>query len=1081
VIVYDAADATVTGGDDFDRLVLLEAFDVDLGNAADQVLGGGIATGFEAVDASALMASLRLVGSTGANLFLGGSGNDTLSGGGGNDTLHGNAGADSLSGEAGNDTFYVDTLDTVQEAVGGGKDVVYASANFTLTAGQEIEEFRVSGAAGLQLVGNERGNEIYGGSGNDTLNGAGGADVLVGNGGTDLLIGGGDNDTYYVDGLDTVQEAVGGGTDTVFTSVSFTLGAGQEVEVLRALSGAVGLRLTGNELANTVLSDAGADTLSGGAGNDTLSGGSGNDVLFGDAGADSLSGGTGNDTYYVDALDTVREAVGGGTDTVLASANFTLTAGQEIEVLQALAGAVGLRLTGNELANTILGEALADTLSGGGGNDTLSGSGGNDVLYGDAGADSLSGGAGNDTYYVDALDTVVEAVGGGRDVVYATASFTLTAGQEVEEFRVSGATGLQLVGNERGGEIYGGSGNDTLNGAAGADVLIGNGGADLLIGGADNDTFYVDALDTVQEAVGGGTDTVLASSNFTLGAGQEIEVLRALSGAVGLRLAGNELANTILGEALADTLSGGGGNDTLSGGGGNDILTGDAGADSLSGGTGNDTYYVDALDTVQEAVGGGRDVVFALANFTLGAGQEIEELRGAGGGLQLVGNERGNEIYGGSGNDTLNGAAGADVLVGNGGADLLIGGADNDTFYVDALDTVQEAVGGGTDAVFASANFTLGAGQEIEVLRAMAGAVGLRLTGNELANTVLGEALADTLSGGGGNDTLSSGGGNDILTGDAGADSLSGGTGNDTYYVDGLDTVREAIGGGTDTVLASDNFTLTAGQEIEVLQALAGAGGLRLTGNELANTVLGEALADTLSGGGGNDTLSGSGGNDVLYGDAGADSLSGGTGNDTYYVDGLDTVQEAVGGGRDVVFATVSFTLTAGQEIEELRGFGGGLQLVGNDRANEIYGGSGNDTLNGAAGADVLVGNGGADRLIGGAGVDTLYGGAGQDVFFLSNLAADRDVLSDFVGGTDFLQVSVSAFGGGLVVGSLAGNQFLANATGLAGDADDRFIYNTSSGILFYDLDGAGAGGPVQIATLSGVPNLAASDFILVA
>jgi Ca2+-binding RTX toxin-like protein len=828
------------------------------------------------------------IGSLGADLLEVGPGVPILLGLAGNDTLIGGLGADSLLGGAGNDTYYVHGLDTVQESVGGGKDVIYASASFTLTEGLEIEEFRGLGG-GLQLGGNERRNEIYGGSGNDTLIGEAGGDALVGNGGADLLIGGADNDTYYVDALDTVQEAVGGGTDAVFASANFTLEAGQEIEVLRAMAGSAGLRLAGNELANTVLGDAGADTLSGGGGNDILTGGGGNDILTGDAGADSLSGGTGDDTFYVDALDTVREAVGGGVDTVFASANFTLTAGQEIEVLQALSGAVGLRLTGNGLANTVLGDAGADTLFGGAGNDTLSGGEGNDILYGDAGADSLSGGAGNDTYYVDGLDTVQESVGGGKDVIYASASFTLTEGLEIEEFR------------------------------------------------------------------------------------------------------------------------------------------------------------------------------------------------GLGGGLQLGGNERRNEIYGGLGNDTLNGAAGADVLVGNGGADLLIGGADNDTYYVDALDTVQEAVGGGTDAVFASANFTLEAGQEIEVLRAMAGSAGLRLAGNELANTVLGDAGADTLSGGGGNDILTGGGGNDILTGDAGADSLSGGTGDDTFYVDALDTVREAVGGGVDTVFASANFTLTAGQEIEVLQALSGAVGLRLTGNGLANTVLGDAGADTLFGGAGNDTLSGGEGNDILYGDAGADSLSGGAGNDTYYVDGLDTVQEAVGGGRDVIYASASFTLTAGLEIEEFRGLGGGLQLVGNERGNEIYGGSGNDTLNGATGADVLVGNGGADLLIGGAGIDTVYGGAGQDVFFLSNLFADRDVIADFVGGTDFLQVSVAAFGGGLAAGPLAADQFLANATGLAGDADDRFIYNTSSGILFYDLDGTGEGGPIQVATLSGVPTLAASDFILVA
>ena len=51
-----------------------------------------------------------------------------------------------------------------------------------------------------------------------------------------------------------------------------------------------------------------------------------------------------------------------------------------------------------------------------------------------------------------------------------------------------------------------------------------------------------------------------------------------------------------------------------------------------------------------------------------------------------------------------------------------------------AADKVFEAVGGGTDTVFASVNYALQAGQEVEVLRANAGATGLILTGNEFNN-----------------------------------------------------------------------------------------------------------------------------------------------------------------------------------------------------------------------------------------------------------------------------------------------------------------------------------------------------------
>ena len=106
---------------------------------------------------------------------------------------------------------------------------------------------------------------------------------------------------------------------------------------------ATGLTLTGNEFANTIVGNAGNDTLIGGAGNDTLNGG---------AGADTMAGGTGNDTYFVDnAGDVVTEAVGEGTDTILASVSYTLAAGSEVEKLTAT-GSTGLTLTGNELPIT---------------------------------------------------------------------------------------------------------------------------------------------------------------------------------------------------------------------------------------------------------------------------------------------------------------------------------------------------------------------------------------------------------------------------------------------------------------------------------------------------------------------------------------------------------------------------------------------------------------------------------------------------------------------------------------------------------------------------------------------------------
>src|ERR1700759_587847 len=107
------------------------------------------------------------------------------------------------------------------------------------------------------------------------------------------------------------------------------------------------------------------------------------------------AGGDGNDIYYVDnAGDQVIEAAGGGTDTVYASTDWTTTAGQAIETLQAYGAAAtaGVTLTGNDLGTNLIGGSGTDHLNGGAGNDSLDGGGGADVM---------AGGAGNDIYYVD--------------------------------------------------------------------------------------------------------------------------------------------------------------------------------------------------------------------------------------------------------------------------------------------------------------------------------------------------------------------------------------------------------------------------------------------------------------------------------------------------------------------------------------------------------------------------------------------------------------------------------------------------------------------------------------------------------
>ena len=649
----------------------------------------------------------------------------------------------------------------------------------------------------------------------------------------------------------------------------------------------------------------------------------GNDALVSGTGITVMIGGAGNDTYTVkNSLDVVTEAAGGGTDTVRSSVNYTLAA--EIETL-AGTGTIGLALTGNAIANTITGTT---------GNDTLNGGGGNDVLSGGAGADSMSGGTGNDTYIVDnALDQVIEAVGGGTDSVNTSVSYTLAAGSEIETLSTTSATGLALTGNEFANTLIGAAGNDTLTGGAGDDKFRARAadGNDTYDGGIGNDTYDLSlttagatvnlGLGTATSAVTG-TDTLISIENVTGSSGDDTFMAsvgdgnNVYNGGAGndtydlSATTANAVVNLLQGKASSldigsDTLSvstieiviGGTGNDTLTGdthanvlvgGAGNDALSGGLGADTMTGGAGNDTYTVDNVaDVVNENPNEGNDTVVTSVSYTLGA--ELENLTGSSAiGLALDGNDLDNRITSGAGNDTMS------------------GGLGNDTYFVNSAgDVVSEAAAAGTDTVWSSVNYTLIAGSEVETLR-VNGGIGRSLTGNDLSHNLLGGA---------GNDTLNGGVGDDTLNGSAGADVMSGGGGNDTYFVDNIgDAVHEAAGGGTDTVLANVNYTLTAGSEIEFLRSNAGATGLSLTGNNLANAVIGAAGNNSLSGGGGDDALTGGGGNDTLVGGAGNDTLTGNAGNDVFSF--------VAGFGKDTITDFAAGTVVGSQDLIDISGLG---------------------------------------------------------------------------------------------------------------------------------------------------------------
>ena len=183
-----------------------------------------------------------------------------------------------MIGGTGDDTYIVDNAgDAVTENAGQGADTVLASVTYTLTAGADVEVLATTNDAvisAIQLTGNSSGNVIRGNNGGNFLNGGGGDDQLIGLGG---------DDAYYVDSMsDIVTENAGQGADVVYTTVSYALTPGADVEVLAVefWFGSDPIDLTGNASGNYVGGNWGNNVINGGDGNDTLEGFFGQDAFL---------------------------------------------------------------------------------------------------------------------------------------------------------------------------------------------------------------------------------------------------------------------------------------------------------------------------------------------------------------------------------------------------------------------------------------------------------------------------------------------------------------------------------------------------------------------------------------------------------------------------------------------------------------------------------------------------------------------------------------------------------------------------------------------------------------------------------
>ncbi|PSF37278.1 hypothetical protein C7H19_11210 [Aphanothece hegewaldii CCALA 016] len=197
----------------------------------------------------------------------------------------------------------------------------------------------------------------------------------------------------------------------------------------------------------------------------------------------------------------------------------------------------------------------------------------------------------------------------------------------------------------------------------------------------------------------------------------------------------------------------------------------------------------------------------------------------------------------------------------------------------------------------------------------------------------------------------------------------------------------------------------------------------------------------------------------------------------------------ADGTNYDVSPSANSVTLRLADTRTQLPPTSGDDSLVGTSGNDTINGKAGNDTIDGSSGKDYLIGSSGKDyliggsgndRLVGGSGNDTLTGGIGADRFTFNNPNEKTDIITDFSVVDDTIAISNAGFGNQFVSNSSIGASrfFIGSA---ATTANQRFIYNSTKGFLFYDSDGIGAADPIKIATLSTGLAMTHNDIFVIA
>ncbi|MFP1646550.1 hypothetical protein [Pontitalea aquivivens] len=598
---------TITGGSETDVIRFASTAGATLTLSASVLVeevriaaADGTATGTtsESIDATNAQSTIALYGNDGANSLTGNASANVIVGGAGADTITGADGADNMDGGTGNDVFIIADVahhDTGETIIGdAGTDTIRftstAGATLTLDTNVNVEEARITDAAGvatgttaesidatnaqgtIALYGNDGANSLTGNASANVIVGGAGADTITGADGEDSLFGGlGDDAFVFSDNvaLSSTATVVGGdGIDRIkFTSVINTLpnlgGSGNFHADFSNVSSVEEIELTDASKINL-----GEKFVTIGVPK-FITGSGSTDIRY----DDSALG-----TVTVDAAN-----MSDGNTLTLTTFNGSSVGSFNVVNLQGdvsastLTGALSVTAaSGSGFAVSISAGGGADIVTGSAGADTVLGGAGNDTIYGAGGADSLVGGTGSDFFVLKSNNDLsgVAVIDGGAEIHDSISLQSATFGT----FDFTAASG-SFTGVEK---IF----FDALSDGSGITVKI----SDELVSGSDDGNILTISSNVVQ------TNKVTIDASDVTTAANRIEV-------IGTNFGGGD---SIVGSSGEDTIDGGAGNDTISGGAGNDVITGGAGGDELTGGSGADVFNFSSsnngLDTIKDFV-----------------------------------------------------------------------------------------------------------------------------------------------------------------------------------------------------------------------------------------------------------------------------------------------------------------------------------------------------------------------------------------------------------------------------------------------------------------------------------------------